>query len=481
MMNILNSKKSVLFASLLLGVGTVATEAAKKKTENQQRPNIIHILADDLGYDDLSCFGSKDILTPNIDKLAREGCRFTNFMAPHATCTPSRAALLTGRYAPRMNGGKGMDVLWPMTKTGLDPKQEVSLAIPLKKVGYATAIIGKWHLGHQKKFMPLSHGFDRFVGIPYPNDHGPERLGNTGSKNLEKIPLIFGDSIVQRCDNNDLSELPALFTREACQFIKNCTDQDKPFFLQLSNIETHTPWFVPKGFEGRSPIGAYGDAVMYLDHTVGIVMDYLKKLKIDKNTLVVFSSDNGPLVHRYPELEACYGKYARVDEDRQHQLHEGKYQIRYEGGPRVACIMRWPGKITGETSSDELIAGFDFFTTFLNIAGADIPKDRIIDGKDILPLMMGEVNVHSPHKVFYGYTGTGMLQSIRKGNWKLAVPIRGHWATKDLNKPMLFDLNKDLAEQHNVAAKYSDIVKEMMSLAPKANRAIKEHQAMPVK
>ncbi|MCT4646838.1 MAG: sulfatase [Carboxylicivirga sp.] len=451
----------------------------RSKGNKTQKPNIIHILADDVGFDDLSCFGSKYILTPNLDQLANDGCKFTNFMAPHATCTPSRAALLTGRYAPRINNGEGVDVLWPTSKTGMDPEQEISIARLLKKQGYSSAIIGKWHLGHLPQFLPLAHGFDYFFGIPYPNDHGPERYGNTGSRKLPKIPLIVGDSVVKRCDNNDLAELPALFTREACHFIQKNAKEGTPFFLQLSNIETHTPWFVPKGFEGKSPIGAYGDAVMYLDYTVGIIMNYLKKMKIENNTLVLFSSDNGPLVYRYPELEACYGKYATVDEDREHILRDGKYQARFEGGPRVACIVKWPGMVKESTTNDELIGGFDFFTTFVNIAGGEIPEDRVIDGKDILPILKGEEGAKSPHEVFYGFTGHGLLQSVRKGNWKLAVPGKGHWASEPLKEPLLYDLSNDLGEEHNIANDHPEIVKELMKLAKKGKEAIKKNKSMP--
>jgi len=478
-MQLLNKQPYLLLASALVGVGAFTAEAAAKKTQPAQKPNIIHILADDVGFDDLSCFGSQYILTPNIDKLAGEGCKYTNYMAPHATCTPSRASLLTGRYAPRINEGVGVDVLWPTSKTGMDPEMEVSIARILKPQGYNSAIIGKWHLGHLPQFLPLAHGFDRFVGIPYPNDHGPERYGNTGTRRLPQIPLLYGDSVVKRCDNNDLAELPALFTREACQFIQENAKEGTPFFLQLSNIETHTPWFVPKGFEGRSTIGPYGDAVMYLDQTVGIIMNYLKKLKIDQNTIVLFSSDNGPLVHRYPELEACYGKFAQVDEDRNHMLRDGKYQARFEGGPRVACIVKWPGNVQPGTTSDELIGGFDFFTTFVKIAGGDVPTDRVIDGKDIRPILKGEKGVKSPHEVFYGYTGHGLLQSVRKGHWKLAVPGRGFWASEPLREPLLYDLSKDLGERHNVANNHPDVVKELMELARKGNEAIKNHTPMP--
>jgi arylsulfatase A-like enzyme len=249
--------------------------------------------------------------------------------------------------------------------------------------------------------------------------------------------------------------------------------------MQFSNIETHTPWFVPKGFEGTSTQGAYGDAVHYLDYTVGVLIGYLKKLGIYENTIIVFSSDNGPLVKRYPELEACYGKYATVDEDRQHLLRDGKYQARVEGGPRVACIVRWPGLTQAGTESDQLIGGFDFFTSFLNSLNIPLPSDRAIDGKDIRHILGGDTKAPSPHTVFYGYNGHGMLQSIRKGNWKLAVPSKGHWAAKALETPMLFDLSKDLGETNDLAAQHPKMVARLMQLAEKANTAIKNEKPMP--
>ncbi|WP_430810748.1 MULTISPECIES: sulfatase family protein [unclassified Carboxylicivirga] len=460
--------KLIIFAALFLCTQVLAQENTK--------PNIIHILADDVGYDDLSCFGSKDISTPNLDALAAKGMKFTSFYAPHGTCTPSRAALLTGRYAPRINEGQGLYVLFPHSKHGLEDEQEVSVTELLKEQGYTTGLYGKWHLGHLPQYLPCVHGFDEFLGIPYPNDHGPERIGNSGWRpngvSDPAIPLIKQAQIIKRCDNNDLAELPALFTREACKFIyRSVKETQKPFYLQYANIETHTPWFVPKGFEGRSKAAAYGDAVEYLDTSVGIIMKTLKRLGIEDNTIIVFSSDNGPLIHKDEELENCYGRFGFTDPNREHLLRGGKYQERFDGGIRVSCIMTWPGQIPAGTTCDEPVAAMDLFTTFAHLAGAEIPKDRVIDGKNILPLMKGEAGAKSPHEAIYGFKATGGLMSVRYQNWKLILPGK-HW-TGTFDTPQLYDLTSDVGENTNVADKYPKVVKEIMKMAKAADEAVK--------
>jgi len=454
----------------------------QSKAQESTKPNIIHILADDVGYDDLSCFGSKDISTPNLDALAERGMKFTSFYAPHGTCTPSRAALLTGRYAPRVNNGKGLYVLFPHSKHGLEDELEVSITELLQEQGYITGLYGKWHLGHLPQYLPCVHGFDEFLGIPYPNDHGPERIGNSGWRpngvSDPAIPLIEQAQVIKRCDNNDLAELPALFTREACKFIYRAVKEEKkPFYLQYANIETHTPWFVPKGFEGRSKAAAFGDAVEYLDTSVGIILNTLKRLGIEDNTIIVFSSDNGPLVHKDEELENCYGRFGFTDPDRQHLLREGKYQERFDGGIRVSCIMTWPGQIPAGTTCDEPVAAMDLFTTFAHLAGTEIPQDRVIDGKDILPLMKGEEGAQSPHKAIYGFKATGGLMSVRYKNWKLVLPGK-HW-TGEFTSPQLYDLTTDLGETTNVADQHPKVVKEIMKLAEEADQAVKDKQ--PIK
>lgn len=437
-----------------------------------QKPNIIHILADDVGYDDLSCYGSPDINTPNLDNLAAEGMRFTDFYAPHGTCTPSRAAILTGRYAPRVNNGTGLPVLFPDSEIGLDTELEVTITELLKEQGYATALIGKWHLGHLPEFLPANHGFDYYLGIPYPNDHGPERLANTGSREFPPIPLIENFDIIDELDNNELAEIPALFTQIACDYIREMSAAGQTFYLQYSNIETHTPWFVPKGFEGYSGAGAFGDAVEYLDRSVGAILRTVKEMKIEDNTLIVFSSDNGPLIVPYPELEACYGHFAEVDTNRQHLLRGGKYQSRYEGGIRVACIMKWPGVIPAGSICSDITAGFDLFTTFASIAGAKIPDDRIIDGRDLYPLMTNNSDGPPPHRDFSGFEARGMQMSYREGPWKLTIPSRATYGVGKLEHYELFNLAEDPGEKEDVSTQYPFIKEQMIEKAKEKNKSI---------
>jgi len=472
----MNSKKVITIIQvifILLGSSLVINAQKKSK------PNIIHILADDVGYDDLSCFGSKDISTPNLDALAKAGMKFTEFYAPHGTCTPSRAALLTGRYAPRVNNGTGLYVLFPHSKTGLEDELEITITELLKEQGYTTGLFGKWHLGHLPQYLPCVHGFDEFLGIPYPNDHGPERIGNSGWRpngiSDPAIPLIHQAQVIKECDNNDLAELPALFTREACKFIYRAVKDEKPFYLQYANIETHTPWFVPKGFEGRSKAAAFGDAVEYLDISVGIILNTLKRLGIEDNTIIVFSSDNGPLVHKDEELENCYGRFGFTDSTRVHILREGKYQERFEGGIKVSCIMKWPEHIPASTVCNEAVTAMDLFTTFAHIAGAEIPQDRAIDGKDIQPLMFGNKEAVSPHKAIYGFTATGKLMSVRHKNWKLIMPGK-HW-TGNFDTPQLYNLDNDPGEKSNVSDSFPDVVNEILSIAEQAKLDIKNKQS----
>jgi len=458
---------------ILLSGGCFETQA-----QNPQKLNIIHILADDVGYDDLSCFGSKDIETPNLDRLAAEGAKYTNFYSPHGTCTPSRAALLTGRYAPRLNKGKGITVLFPHTHSGLEDELETTITELLKEKGYKTALYGKWHLGHLPQYLPCVHGFDEFLGIPYANDHGPERLGGSGWRRNgvsdPQIPLVEQAQIIKRCDNNDLGELPALFTREACKFIYRSVKEEKPFYLQYANIETHTPYYVPKGFEGMSKAGAYGDAVQYLDRSVGIIMETVRRLNIEKNTIIIFSSDNGPLIKRDLEMENCYGKAGFTDPNREHMLRGGKYQEKYEGGPRVSCIMKWPGMIPAGSVNNNVITAMDLFVTLANITACKVPEDRIIDGKDILPLIKCEENALSPHEAVYLFNPNRGLQSIRYKNWKFVL------ANKKRKVPMqLYDLSNDLGEITNVAEHHTKLINKLMKMAENANKSIKENR--PIK
>jgi len=457
--------------NILLVIMMITASISFALSQNQ-KPNIIHILADDVGYDDISCFGSKDIKTPNIDRMATAGMKFTDFYAPHGTCTPTRAAILTGRYAPRVNNNTGLAVLFPDSDTGLDTDLEITIAELLEEEGYATALIGKWHLGHLPEFLPAQHGFEYFLGIPYPNDHGPERLANTGSRNFPMIPLYENTEIINELDNNELAEIPAVFTQIACDYIREMASKDQTFYLQYSNIETHTPWFVPKGFEGYSDGGPFGDAVEYLDRSVGAILRTVKQSGIEENTLIVFSSDNGPLIVPYPELEACYGHFAEVDTSRTHLLRGGKYQSRYEGGNRVACLMVWPGVIPAGTICSDITAGFDLFTTFAAIAGADIPNDRIIDGRDLYPLMTNNADGPPPHRDIAGYEGHGLQMSYREGPWKLTIPTKAVYGVGALDHYELFNLNDDPGEKNDVSKEYPFVLDQMKDKAKELDKRI---------
>ena len=447
-----------------LNVNAQTNMQSISQTSIGARPNIIHIIIDDIGYDDFSSYGSRYYKTPHIDALAKEGTRLTNFYAPHGTCTPTRAAIMTGRYSPRVNDRTGLGVLFPTDTKGLDTTKEITFTKQLQKVGYATALVGKWHLGHLPKFLPPAHGFDRYVGIPYPNDHGPERLGNTGSRGYPPIPLMRGSEKVKDLNNNELAELPAQFIREACAFIKEKAASKQPFYLQYSNIETHTPYFIPKGFEGRSGYGAFGDAVAYIDYTVGVLTGYLKQLGLEKNTLIVVHSDNGPLVEKYPELEDSYGKFGLVDTSLQHVLRDGKYQQRFEGGVRSACFVKWPGVIGVGAVNQNIYSGVDLFTSFLQVAGAEMPAATVIDGK---PMIESIITNKPVRNTFYAFAPQKEVQGVRYNNWKLVIDKRGGKTSL-----LLFNLANDPSELNDLASKNKNIVQTMYNLAVSAEQAV---------
>jgi len=440
---------------------TLLTFASTLFAQEKRPPNIIHILGDDIGYDDFSCFGSKVIATPNIDKLAKNGMKLTSFYAPHPYCTPSRAAILTGCYAQRVGNPK---VLFPNEKTGLHAS-ELTIANLLRRLGYRTALIGKWHLGHLAQFQPTRFGFDLFYGIPYPNDHVPERLTMKEPKvtrGFPPIPLIRNEKVVEQ--PAQLATLPERFTEETVKFIED--NKDKPFFIHYSNIETHIPWFTTKPFHFKSKAGLYGDAVQCFDWSTGEIVAALKKHNLLDNTIIVISTDNGRLRNVSKELEGIFGHAAAVDPDLPSVLRGGKGQARYEGGVRVPCIAHWPGRIKADTQSSEIAMGFDLFTTFAKIAGAEIPKDRIIDGKDLTPILFGEQNARTPHKEIYHYENFNLV-AVRADKWKLVLPGAAK-LKKGPNKAQLFDLAADIGEKNDLAAANAEVVQRMMSVVERA-------------
>jgi arylsulfatase A-like enzyme len=419
-------------------------------------PNIVHFIADDLAYDDIRCFGATKIKTPNVDKLAAQAMRFTNFYAPSAICTPTRAAYMTGCYAQRV----GLPVvLYPDDNKGL-ADSEITIAELLKSRGYATACIGKWHLGHNPEHLPTRHGFDAFFGIPYPNDMGPERITKDGKpRGYPPIPLFRDDRPIEVPAK--LDTLTDRLVDESLKFIEQ--HKDRPFFLHLANIETHTPWFVPERFKGKSADGAYGDAVEAMDWMVGRIMETLDRLNLTEDTLLVFTSDNGPFYQPHRELEQIYGKYATVDPNRPHVLRAGKYHSRWEGGTRVPLIVRWPGKVKPNQTSEALSAGFDLYTTFAAAGGAAVPTDRIIDGRDLTPVLTGATD-QSPHDAFYYYSGF-QLTAVRQGDFKLLLPGQ---PPPDADQTLLFNVRTDPGETKNLAAEHPELVAQLQKVVQQA-------------
>jgi arylsulfatase A len=435
---------------LALFVFAAVAFAAAPARAAERPPNIVLLLADDVAYDDVGCYGSKLLRTPNIDRLADEGRRFTSYYAPSSVCTPTRAAIMTGCYAPRV----GLpSVLYPQANIGLNPV-EATIAELLQSRGYATACIGKWHLGHLPPFMPNEHGFDYFFGLPYPNDHGPERP----NRDNPPIPLYRNAEIIEQ--PVELAPLGDRFVEEAKQFIAE--HRDKPFFLYLPFVGAHTPWYVAKRFEGQSKPGPYGDAVEEVDWGVGEVMAALKEHGLDENTLVLFASDNGPLWKPHPGLEEIYGDAGRLL-PQEHMLAEGKYSST-EGGVRVPMIVRWPGVAPAGTECDEMCAGFDLYPTFAALAGAAVPTDRIVDGKNILPLVKGEPGAKTPHEEFFYFTNYN-LEAVRSGDWKLRLIDHQHVGTHEKKRPgvALYYLKDDLGETTNVAADHPEIVAQLQA------------------
>jgi len=414
-------------------------------------PNFIIIFTDDQGYEDIGCFGSPKIKTPHLDKMATEGRKFTSFYSANSVCSPSRAALMTGSYPTRVSVP---GVLFPRHEIGLNP-DEVTIAEMLKGKGYATACIGKWHIGHKPKFLPTRQGFDSYFGIPYSNDMtiDPEALladninlrnGFTADrikkekpkKNL--VPLMRNEEVIEYpCDQTTLTKR---YTEEAVKFISE--NKDSPFFLYLPHTMPHIPLFASEQFKGKSKRGLYGDTIEEIDWSVGQILKSIKETGIDQKTLVIYTSDNGPW-----KLDRGRGGSA-------YPLRGYKFQT-YEGGMRVPCIMRWPGKVPEGTSCDEVAASIDLMPTIAKLAGAKLLKDRKIDGKDIWPLMSGTEGAVSPHDMYYYYKGN-RLESARQGKWKIRR------SGKKSQSVELYDLDSDISETKNLAKENEALVKDMI-------------------
>ena len=426
----------------------------------ERPPNFVIIFTDDQGYQDVGCFGSPDIETPHLDRMAAEGVRFTDFYASQAVCSASRAALLTGCYPNRI-GIHG--ALGPQSKTGIHD-DEWTIAEILKTRGYATAIYGKWHLGHHPQFLPPRHGFDDYFGLPYSNDMWP--FHPTAGDRFPVLPLIEDDEIiVPVVEAADQARLTTWYTQRAVRFIEK--NKEQPFFLYVPHSMPHVPLFVSEKFAGKSKRGLYGDVISEIDWSVGEILAALKQHGLDEHTLVIFTSDNGPWL--------SYGNHAGTALP----LREGKGTT-WDGGQREPCIMRWPGKIPAGAVCTDLAATIDILPTLAGLAGAEVPGDRIIDGKDIWPLMAGEPNAKSPHEAYYFYWIRN-LQAVRSGKWKLHLPHEyrslkgepGHGGRPGLYVQRktglaLYDLENDIGESTNVADKHPEVVQRLQELVEHA-------------
>lgn len=432
-------------------------------------PNFIVVFADDLGYADLGCYGAREIETPNLDRMAAEGMRLTSFYVAQAVCSASRAALLTGCYPNRV-GIEG--ALGPQSPTGINDR-ELTIAEVLKPRGYATAIYGKWHLGDAPQFLPTHHGFDEYFGLPYSNDMWPLHPDYVNlppdsaqrKRGYPDLPLLENDRVViSPVTAEHQAQLTTWYTEHAVRFIEQ--HRDRPFFLYVPHAMPHVPLFVSDRFKGRSKAGLYGDVVMELDWSVGEILAAVRRAELDARTLVIFTSDNGPWL--------LYGNHAGSARP----FREGKGTM-FEGGVRVPCIARWPGHIPAGKVCAELALTMDFLPTFARLAGTEPPRDRIVDGRDIWPLMSGQPGATSPHDAFYYYWGRE-LQAIRSGKWKLHFPHRypkpqptggegrpGKYAQLEMASA-LYDLEADIGETINVAAQHPDVVARLEALAEQA-------------
>jgi arylsulfatase A len=443
--------RRTLLRSGLAGAAALALPGMARKAAAEDRPpNFVIIFTDDQGYGDAGCYGAQGYETPNLDRMASEGMRFTDFYVAAPVCTPSRAALMTGCYPKRVS--LAHRVLFPYSDTGLH-SDEVTLAEVLRSRGYATACVGKWHLGHHSQFMPWRQGFDHFFGVPYSND-----MNNYYYKAQEfqapPLPLYRQQEVIER--DPDQRYLTKRYTEDSIQFIEE--HKDKPFFLYLPHSMPHRPLAASEDFQGKTDHGLYGDVIEEIDWSVGQILDALGRLGLEERTLVMFTSDNGPVV-----FEGVKGGYRSGSAG----PLRGRKNTTWEGGMREPCLMRWPGRIPAGAVCRELATTMDIMPSFAGLAGADVPADRIIDGKDIWPLMAGEAGAKTPHEAFYYYRDD-RLQAVRNGRWKLHV-YRPEWQGQP-HAPLLYDLANDIGEKNDVAAGNPDVVKRLQALAERARQ-----------
>jgi arylsulfatase A len=461
---------TLFFATLLL-VPLAVADGPSRPVGTQ--PNIVLIFTDDQGYGDLGCFGSETIRTPNLDRLAQEGRKFTSFMSASPVCTPSRSALLTGCYPKRIGLAQG--VLFPNSTHGLNPAEH-TIAEHLKQQGYATACFGKWHLGHHPETLPTANGFDTYFGIPYSNDmnhpdnqnrpeggpEGMDKLWNDPQSTITKwqTPLMENEKIVEL--PVDQRTITRRCTDRGVTFIKE--NRARPFFLYLPYSMPHIPLYVPDDVRDPDPQRAYINTIEHIDTEVGRIFDTLRELKLAENTYVIYTTDNGPwLVFKH------HGGSAGP-------LRDGKMST-FEGGQRVPCIVWAPGRIPAGTQCDALASTIDLLPTIAAITNAPLPNDLVIDGMDLTALLKGDAQ--SVRNEFLYYTMGGRIEGIRQGDWKLLVKQAGGKAgAKATPTVMLFNLASDLGEQMNLASEKPDLVARLQARMTEMNAAI-EAQARP--
>ncbi len=418
-------------------------------------PNFILINCDDLGYADLSCYGSTKQRTPNIDRLAAEGLRLTSFYSTSGVCTPSRSSLMTGCYPRRVSmhtNGVGYWVLFPGNARGLHP-DETTIAEIAKSQGYATMCIGKWHLGDQPPFLPTKQGFDSYFGIPFSNDMGQLRADGQIDKTKLPTPLLRDDKLIEQ--EPDQTQLTKRYTDEAIGFIRK--NAAKPFFLYLPHSFPHWPHYASETFKGKSANGVYGDCIEEVDWCTGEILKTLADLKLEKDTFVFFTSDNGGVVRQGASNAP---------------LKAGKASS-FEGGHRVPGILWGPGRIKSGQTSDKVVSTIDLLPTFAHLIGAALPEHKI-DGHNVCDLFADPANAKSPYDDDgYLYYFEGHLQAVRSGPWKLRVakdaPKQGSVA---LEKPELYNLDQDVGEVRNVADAHPDVIARLMPMIEKGRREI---------
>ena len=435
-------------------------------------PNIVIMFMDDMGYADIGAFGAKAYPTPHLDRMAKEGRKFTDFYVTQAVCSASRAGLLTGCYNVRIgiNGALG-----PRSNSGLNP-DETTIAEICKQQGFATACFGKWHLGHHKKFLPKQHGFDEYFGLPYSNDMWPYHPGvihlpmEERVKKWPHLPLIDGNEVIKpKVSGKDQEMLTTQYTERAVSFIEK--NKDNPFFVYLPHGMVHVPLYVSDKFKGKSGAGLFGDVMMEVDWSVGEIMKVLRKNDLHENTLFIFTSDNGPWLN--------YGDHAGSASP----LREGKGTM-FDGGCREPTLAWWPGTIPANSECKEPAMTIDLLPTIAKLIGTHLPKHKI-DGKDISALLTGDAK--SPHEAYYFYYGN-QLQAVRQGKWKLHFP---HGYRTMAGKPggtggiprnysqakiglSLFDLHSDIGESKNVKDEFPKITSRLKSLGEKFNKELQK-------